>query len=102
MEVTSQFLYRGTYTEYENKLQPKITTPIQVLMASSRDVAVLRSEEWFHLDDSDTKPFGKTLTFRLSSFIRFKDEKIFSSVQTLGKVLVELPTKEAIQVTSVQ
>ncbi|PUU81782.1 fatty acid synthase beta subunit dehydratase [Tuber borchii] len=102
MEVTSQFLYRGTYTDYENTFQRKIETPMQVHMASSRDVAVLRSKEWFHLDDPDTELLGKTLTFRLSSIIRFKDEKIFSSVETLGQVLVELPTKEVIQVASVQ
>ncbi|PUU78407.1 fatty acid synthase beta subunit [Tuber borchii] len=102
MEVTSQFLYRGTYADCENTFQRKVETLMQVHMASSRGVAVLRSKEWFHLDDPDTELLGKTLTFRLSSFIQFKDEKIFSSVETLGQVLVELPTKEVIQVASIQ
>ena len=75
---------------------------MQVHMASSRDVAVLRSKEWFHIDDPSTKLLGKTLTFGLSSFIRFKDEKIFSSDETRGQLLVELSTKEVIQVASVQ
>ncbi|KAI7517640.1 beta subunit of fatty acid synthase, partial [Hortaea werneckii] len=30
MEVTSQFLYRGAYTDYENTFQRKVETPIQV------------------------------------------------------------------------
>ena len=102
MEVTSQFLYRGVYTDYENTFQRKIETPMQVYLASSRDVAVFMSKEWFHLDDPDTELLEKTVTFHLSSFIRFKDEKIFSSVETLGQVLVELPTKEIIQVASVE
>ncbi|RPB00290.1 hypothetical protein L873DRAFT_1900896 [Choiromyces venosus 120613-1] len=76
--------------------------PMQVHMASSRDVAVLHSKEWFHLDDPDTEVLGKMLTFRLSSFIQFKDEEIFSSVGTLGQVLVGFPTKEVIQVASIQ
>ncbi|RPB05353.1 hypothetical protein L873DRAFT_1785580 [Choiromyces venosus 120613-1] len=58
--------------------------------------------EWLHLDDPDTGPLGQTITFRLSSFIRFRDKKIFSSVETLGRVLVELPTKWVIQVASVE
>ena len=102
MEATRQFLYRGSYIGCENTFQRKIETPIQVHMASRRDAAVLPSKEWFHLDDPDTKLLGKTLTFRLSSFIRFKDEKNPSSVQTLGQALDELPAKEVIQAASVQ
>jgi len=71
-------------------------------MALRRDVPVPCPKEWFHLDDHDTEPLGKTLTFRLSSFIRFMDEMIFSSVETLLQVVVELPTKEVIQVATVQ
>ena len=48
MEVTSQFLYRGTYTDYENKFQRKVETPVEVHLSSIKDVAVLRSKEWFH------------------------------------------------------
>lgn len=102
MEVVSQFLYRGVYTDYENTFQRKVETPMQVTLTSHKDVAVLRSKEWFHLDDPDTELLNKTLTFRLSSFIRFKSENVFSSVETVGQVLIELPTKEVIQVASVE
>src|SRR5207237_9210286 len=97
-----QVRYRAACNGYDNPFQRRIETPMQVGMAPSRGVAVLRSKEWFHLDDPGTELLGQTLTFRLSSFIRFKDEKIFSSVETLGQVLVELPTKEVIQVASVE
>lgn len=56
---------------------------MQVYIALSRDVVVLRSKEWLHLYDPDTRLLGKTLTFHLSSYIRSKDEKIFSSVEPL-------------------
>jgi fatty acid synthase subunit beta len=102
MHVTSQFLYRGAYTDYENTFQRKDEVPIQVHLATSRDVAILRSKEWFRMDDSDAELLGQTLTFRLQSLIRFKNATVFSNVQTVGQVLLELPTKEIIQVASVE
>ena len=102
MEVTSQFLYRGTYTDYENTFQRKDETPMQVHLGSSKDVAVLRSKEWFRIDDSEIELLNQTLTFRLQSLVRFKNKAVFSSVETIGQVLLELPTKEIIQVASVE
>ncbi|KAL7933753.1 beta subunit of fatty acid synthase [Trichoderma chlorosporum] len=103
MEVTSQFLYRGTYTDYENTFQRKDETPVQVHLATTKDVAVLRSKQWFALDEipNEINLLGQTLTFRLQSLVRFKNKSVFSSVETRGQVLLELPTKEIIQVASV-
>ncbi|KAM0669702.1 hypothetical protein ACQRIU_000097 [Beauveria bassiana] len=103
MEVTSQFLYRGAYTDFENTFQRKVETPVEVHLATSKDVAVLRSKEWFSTDEmpNDFDLLGKTLTFRLQSLMRYKNKDSFSSVETRGEVLLELPTKEIIQVASV-
>ena len=101
MVVTSQFLYRGAYTDFENTFQRKDETPMEVHLASFKDVAVLRSKEWFQLDDLDVDLLGKTLTFRLQTLVHFKNKTIFKKVETLGEVLLELPTKEVIQVASV-
>ncbi|KAJ5594567.1 uncharacterized protein N7459_000775 [Penicillium hispanicum] len=101
MHVTSQFLYRGAYSDFENTFQRKDEVPMQVHLATSRDVAILRSKEWFRMDESDIELLGQTLTFRLQSLIRFKNTTVFSNVQTIGQVLLELPTKEIIQVASV-
>ena len=102
MEVTSQFLYRGAYTDFENTFQRKTETPMQVHLATTKDVAVLRSKEWFNLDEPDHELLGQILTFRLQSLVRFKNKTVFSSVETSGQVLLELPTKEIIQVASVE
>jgi len=67
-DVISQFLYGSTYIGYENTFQRKIETPMQGFMASSRDVPALRSTEWLHLDDPNTEPLSKALTFLLLSF----------------------------------
>ncbi|KAI9820362.1 MAG: beta subunit of fatty acid synthetase [Pycnora praestabilis] len=102
MEVTTQFLYRGAYTDYENTFQRKNETPMELHLSSTKDVAVLRSKEWFRLDEPDTVLLNQTLTFRLQSLVRFKNKHVFSSVETIGQVLLELPTKEVIQVASVE
>ena len=104
MEVTSQFLYRGVYTDFQNTFQRKTETPMQIHLTSTKDVAVLRSKQWFILDENsntDIELLGQTLTFRLQSLVRFKNKTIFSHVETRGQVLLELPTKEIIQVATV-
>jgi fatty acid synthase subunit beta len=101
MEVTSQFLYRGAYDDFENTFQRKTEIPMQLHLATSKDIAILRSKEWFNMDEPDVELLNKTLTFKLESFIRYKNKTAFSDVQTVGEVLLELPTKEIIQIASV-
>jgi fatty acid synthase subunit beta, fungi type len=102
MEVTSQFLYRGTYDDFENTFQRKVETPMELHLATSQDVAILQSKEWFKFEEPQIDLLGKTLTFRLQSYVRYKNRSVFSSVQTQGEVLLELPSKEIIQIASVE
>jgi fatty acid synthase subunit beta len=101
MEVTSQFLYRGAFTDYETTFQMKEETPVEIHLKTPKDVAVLCSKEWFHLDDSSIDLLGKSLTFRTRSTVRYKNAEVFSSVETEGQALLELPTKEVIQVATI-
>ncbi|KAK3390340.1 acyl transferase domain-containing protein [Podospora didyma] len=104
MEVTSQFLYRGVYTDFQNTFQRKTETPMQIHLATTKDVAVLRSKQWFILDEllnPEIELLGQTLIFRLQSLNRYKNKTVFSRVETRGQVLLELPTKEIIQVATV-
>ncbi|KAK6458738.1 S-acyl fatty acid synthase thioesterase [Scheffersomyces xylosifermentans] len=100
MEVTSQFLYRGDYTDYENSFQKVTETPFQVAFKAPKDLAILRSKEWFHLE-KDIELLNQVLTFRCESTYKFKSAEVFSSIQTTGQVFLELPTKEVIQVGTV-
>jgi len=102
MEVTSQFLYRGAYNDFENTFQRKTETPMQLHLGSLKDVKVLLSKEWFKLEAEDIDLLNQTLAFRLQSLVRFKNKTVFSTVQTQGEVLLELPTKEIIQIASVE
>lgn len=101
MEVTSQFLYRGEYEDFENTFQKVSEDPYQISLKSAKDVAILRSKEWFHLDE-DIELLNKVLTFRCESTYKFKSAQVFSSINTSGKVYVELPTKEVIQIGTVE
>ena len=101
MVVTTQFLYRGAYSDFGNTFERKDETPMQIHLGSSKDVAVLRSKEWFNVDELDIELLNQTLTFRLQTLVHFKNKTVFSAVETIGEVLLELPTKEIIQVASV-
>lgn len=102
MEVTSQFLYRGAYTDFENTFQRKVETPMQVHLGSTKDIAVLQSKEWFKLENTDIDLIGQTIVFKLQSLVRYKNKTVYSSVQTVGNVELELPTKEIIKIASVE
>jgi len=101
MVVTTQFLYRGAYSDFANTFERKDETPMELHLASSKDVAVLRSKEWFEMAEPDFDLLDQTLTFRLQTLVHFKNKTVFSQVETIGEVLLELPTKEVIQVASV-
>ncbi|QPG76258.1 beta subunit of fatty acid synthetase [Brettanomyces nanus] len=101
MQVTSGFFYRGQYTDFENTFKKTVETPVEVTLATQKDVAVLKSKDWFHCDD-DTSLLGKDLTFRLTSLYKFRSADVFSYVSTTGAVCYELPTKEIKKVAEVE
>ena len=101
MVVTTQFLYRGAYSDFGNTFERKDETPMQLHLGSSKDVAVLQSKEWFNMEMPNISLLDQTLTFRLQTLVHFKNKTVFSSVETIGEVLLELPSKEVIQVASV-
>ncbi|KAK9477444.1 acyl transferase domain-containing protein [Lipomyces japonicus] len=102
MEVISQFFYRGVYNDFENTFQRKAELPIQLSLKSQKDVALLKSKEWFQLnDDPHVELLNQTLTFRLETVVTYKDKTVFSTVRTTGQVLIELPTREIIEIGNV-
>ncbi|KAL2710457.1 Fatty acid synthase subunit beta [Kluyveromyces marxianus] len=98
MEVSSSFFYRGTYNDFEYTFE-KIVEPLyKIDITSAKDSAVLRSKEWFQLDDEDTNLLGKTLYFKTETEVTYKNATVFSSVKCHGKILMELPTKETVEI----
>lgn len=100
LQVTSQFLYRGEYTDFENTFSKTVETPYQFKINSAKELAVLKSKEWFEALDN-TNLLHKVLTFRCESVYKFKLTDVYSSINTFGEVFMESSTKEEVKVAEV-
>ena len=101
MQVTSQFFYRGTYTDHKNTFQRKDDGSFKVQLKTPKEVAVIKSKEWFVLEKEDAELLGNSVVFKIQTFTKFRDQAAFSSVRTEGIVELEVPSKETVQVASV-
>lgn len=104
MEVVSQFLYRGSFNDFHTTFTHQDETPTEVVLSTPKDVAILCSKEWLHLADGIDQEYllGKTLTFRCHTTLRYKTATVYSSVETTGKVVHVLPTKEVVEIADVE
>ncbi|KAG5463105.1 MAG: YKL182Wp-like protein, partial [Olpidium bornovanus] len=101
MEVTSSFLYRGKFTDYDKTFTRRTEQPVQVVCASRKDVEVLKSKPWlrWNADGSALAP-GAVLIFRLETFAQNGSNKVFSKVNTEGTVWLKT-TRDVIEVARV-
>ncbi|KAJ1679555.1 fatty acid synthase alpha subunit Lsd1, partial [Spiromyces aspiralis] len=95
IEVKSAFLYRGDFRDYDLTFQTTEETPIQVTYATSKDIAVLKSKEWFipHEHTQHELVPGSKLVFRLETTATFRDAETYSHITTKGKVMMQVSTK---------
>ncbi|KNC98227.1 phosphopantetheine-protein transferase domain [Spizellomyces punctatus DAOM BR117] len=98
MEIVSTFLYRGTFTDYENTFRRTTEKPVQVVLSSNKDIQVLQSKTWikWNTDAPQLTP-GAILIFRLETFAQNADATVYAHVQTTGSVFLKT-TRETIQV----
>ena len=94
IKVTSRFLYRGVYLDYDSAFERKTEIPLVLSLKSAREVALLRSKEWFHTNINDAGLIDQRLVFRLESLMQQGDKEACSSVQTHGKVYLQSSTGE--------
>lgn len=106
MEVKSKFLYRGTYSYYQDNFQRQVETPTMLILHSKRDLAVLRSKAWFRLQDSgesfSADLVGRTLLFKLRSLVEFRDRGVYRNIETSGKVFLKMSIGEDVQIGTVE
>ena len=102
MEVKAQYLYRGSYSDYENTFQRKHEVPMNLHLQSAKDVIRLTSRSWFHPRDPNIDLLHKVLTFRLESVIRFKSKATFSHIETTGAAQFQSSTGENQEVATVE
>ncbi len=102
MEITSGFLYRGSYSDYENTFERKVEKPTDLHLATNKDVARLQAREWFQLTDEDMELTGQTLTFHLETLIHFRRKNSWSKVSTKGDVYLKKSGKKLVRVGTVE
>lgn len=102
IEVTSSFLYRGRFTDFQNTFELIDESDYVVSMDRSTAVGVLQSKQWFEWDD-DSVPLdvGSVLTFKTKTELRYRDKSTFSSVKVTGAAFVRSSTKQLVQVATV-
>ena len=87
MQITSRFLYRGIYSDYDKTFERKEEIPLVLHLRSVRDIKLLQSREWLHFYDPNIDLRNQTLKFRLESRMQFENKHDFRSIETYGKVL---------------
>ena len=102
IEVTSAFLYRGRFKDFENTFETTDETDYVVEMDKATSVGVLQSKEWFEWEDpSIALDVGSVLTFKTRSETRFRDKSSYSSVAVTGAAFVRSSTKQLVQVATI-
>ena len=102
MEVTSQFLYRGTYDDYESTFKVIDETPMEVQLESTSAVAILKAKKWLHLRDPAINLLHKKVSFRLKSIYQLEDKGSFRKVETTGVMEMKISTMETLQLGSIE
>ncbi|PIA16745.1 fatty acid synthase [Coemansia reversa NRRL 1564] len=102
VEVTTSFFYRGAFTDFANTFRNVDEQPMRLTLESTRDIAVLRSKEWFvPLEAGHELQAGAILEFRLASQYRFKSSTMYSQIATKGRVMMQVSTKEYVHIADV-
>ncbi|KAJ2598230.1 fatty acid synthase alpha subunit Lsd1 [Coemansia sp. RSA 1721] len=103
VEITTSFFYRGAFTDFANTYRNVDEQPSRVTLESTKDIAVLKSKEWFVPLEGAVHELqaGDRLEFRLTSRYRFKSRTVYSNIVTSGRVMVQVSTKEFVHIADV-
>jgi fatty acid synthase subunit alpha len=102
IEVTSSFLYRGRFSDFNTTFELTEEPEYLVEIATDVDVGVLLSKEWFEWDD-DSKPLeaGSKLIFKVRSETTQKSKNVISSLAVVGEVFVRGQLKRLHKVATI-
>lgn len=92
LELVSQFLFRGAYSNFDVCFQKKTEPHTQLVLDSHSQVAVLRSKPWMKFVDPKADLLGQRLVFQLQSLIRYETATTWRTVETFGQVFIQGPS----------
>ncbi|TIB03399.1 hypothetical protein E3P94_00662 [Wallemia ichthyophaga] len=102
IEVSSSFLYRGKFDDYENTFEITDDAQYRVTLKSDSDVALLRSKEWFQWEDERIPlTVGTTLIFDTQSEIHHGNATSYKSLSVSGRANIRNQLKELVPVGSI-
>ncbi|KAL5357217.1 acyl transferase domain-containing protein [Aspergillus floccosus] len=84
--ITSSFLMRGTYTDFSTCFERIVEPETDLTLSSPVDEDLLRSREWFHLNDHEIELVGKTVTFKLETAVTWESKDKMECLRTEGPV----------------
>ncbi|KAG9235151.1 fatty acid synthase [Amylocarpus encephaloides] len=102
IEITSRFLYRGVFDDFENTFSRIKEHEVEVCLQTPREVAILKSKSWFHLHDSTFNLLGQKLVFKLDFSYAYEGTATFSSVKATGCMVLKTPTKDSVPIASIE
>lgn len=85
MEMNSQFLFRGEFTDYERSFRIS-QLQREVFLKDEKSLAILESKQWFIKDDSVSLKVGDFLRFEIETTERHIEGQNIAHVTTTGKI----------------
>jgi fatty acid synthase subunit alpha len=103
IEVTSSFLYRGRFGDFNSTFELAEEPEYLVHLPTDVSVGVLKSKEWFEWAD-ESKPLeaGAKLIFKVHSETTHKSKNVISSLAVGGNVYIRDQLKRLIKVGSIE
>ncbi|EXJ85583.1 hypothetical protein A1O1_05948 [Capronia coronata CBS 617.96] len=100
LELVSEFLFRGTYNDFDVCFEKRTETKMYVELDTPAKVAVLKSKDWITFVDEDQDLLGMKLVFELGSLYKFQSATTYRSVRTFGRVIHQPPVTKDIRVVA--
>ena len=102
LEITSQFQYRGLYTDFAHTFQRKKTEPaMQLYLEDEHTLSVLSSKDWFLRENSELDLMRTVLHFELETYTQFAGPSVWSRLEVSGTVRAITSSGEHVKVGSV-
>lgn len=88
LELSSQFLYRGVHTDWENMFRKVDEEEMEICPRTPMEMAILQSKSWFKPLDRSVDLHNQTLVFALRSTYQYASKDTYKTVTTVGEVYV--------------
>ncbi|KAJ3255887.1 3-oxoacyl-[acyl-carrier-protein] synthase [Boothiomyces macroporosus] len=102
MQVSSEFMFRGKYTDYDQCFDEVVEEPYLLTIKNKKDHDILMSKSWFvWLEELKPLLYDTDLIFRLSSRYEYSDSTTLSKLVCKGDVFIQTSAQGEVCVAKV-